>query len=48
MELPDATASRILLTMKSNPKDRKNWESYFAWCVDTTEKFKSGFSPYFL
>jgi hypothetical protein len=48
MELPDATASRILLTMKSNPKDRKNWESYFAWCVDTTEKFKSGFSPHFL
>lgn len=46
MELPDATASRILLTIKGNPKDRKHWEEYFSWCVTTTEKFSRAFKPY--
>jgi hypothetical protein len=38
----------IQSNVKSNTADRKNWESYFAWCVDTTERVKLAFSPYFL
>jgi hypothetical protein len=47
MELPDATASRILLTYKGNPKDRKRWGEYFNWCTETVEKFNKAFKPYF-
>lgn len=46
MELPDATASRVLLTKKGNPKDRKQWDEYFAWCVSTVEKFSTTFKSY--
>ena len=46
MELPDATASRVLLTKKGNPKDRKQWDEYFAWCVSTVEKFSTAFKSY--
>lgn len=46
MELPDATASRILLTKKGNPKDRKQWDEYYAWCVSTVEKFTKAFKQY--
>jgi len=47
MELPDATASRILYTNPGNPKDKKRWSEYFAWCTDTVEKFSKAFKPYF-
>lgn len=43
MELPDATASRILLTHPANLKDKKNWQSYFEWCVSIVEKFSQVF-----
>ncbi len=46
MELPDATASRILITKKGNPKDRKQWDDYYAWCVETVEKFSVTFKSY--
>jgi hypothetical protein len=46
MELPDATASRILLTKKGNPKDRKQWDDYYVWCVSTVEKFTQAFKAY--
>jgi hypothetical protein len=46
MELPDATASRILLTKKGNPKDRKQWDEYYSWCVATVEKFNLAFKAY--
>lgn len=47
MELPDATASRILLTHAGNPKERKRWDEYNTWYVDTIEKFSLAFKPYF-
>ena len=46
MELPDATASRVLLTKKGNPKDKKQWDDYYAWCVSTVEKFSTAFNSY--
>jgi hypothetical protein len=46
MELPDATASRILLTYKGNPKDRKRWGEYFNWCTETVEKFNKAFKQF--
>lgn len=46
MELPDATASRILLTHTGNPKERKRWEEYNMWYVDTVEKFNKAFKPF--
>jgi len=46
MELPDATASRILLTYNGNPKERKRWEEYFKWCISTVEKFSNVFKKY--
>jgi hypothetical protein len=46
MELPDATASRILITKKCDPKNRQNWEEYFLWCVQSVEKFSTAFKQY--
>ncbi|OQY94041.1 MAG: hypothetical protein B6D37_09920 [Sphingobacteriales bacterium UTBCD1] len=46
MELPDATASRILLTYNGNPKERIRWEEYFKWCITTVEKFSKVFKKY--
>jgi hypothetical protein len=46
MELPDATASRILLTYNGNPKDKKRWEEYFMWSISTVEKFSKVFKIY--
>lgn len=37
MELPDATASRILVTHKGNPRDRSRWSEYNEWLVKTAE-----------
>ena len=46
MELPDANASRILVTLKTNPKDRKSWNDSFEWCTRTVERFSSTFRKY--
>jgi hypothetical protein len=46
MELPDATASRILLTYNGNLKERERWEEYFKWCITTVEKFSKVFKKY--
>lgn len=46
MELPDATASRILVTLKTNPKDRNTWENSFEWCTQIVEKFSKTFKKY--
>jgi hypothetical protein len=46
MELPDATASRILLTLKSNPRDKGKWPEYFSWSVSTAERFSDTFRRY--
>jgi hypothetical protein len=46
MELPDATASRIILTHQGNPKDKKRWDEYFNWCISTVEKFTAAFKPF--
>jgi hypothetical protein len=31
---------------KGNPKERKHWDEYFNWCVNTVEKFSSAFKKY--
>lgn len=46
MELPDATASRVLLARRGNPKDRKQWDDYYSWCISTVEKFSQAFKAY--
>jgi Domain of unknown function (DUF4268) len=46
MELPDATASRILITLKTNPKDRKSWNDSFDWCTRTVELFNNTFRSF--
>jgi hypothetical protein len=46
MELPDATASRILITLKNNPKDRKYWNESFEWCTNTVQLFSNTFKNY--
>jgi len=47
MELPNATASRIQLTLSCDPRNKANWESYQQWLVKTVEKFSVAFSPHF-
>lgn len=46
MELPDATASRVLIIHEGNLKDKKRWREYFEWCTVTVEKFSKAFKPY--
>ena len=46
LELPEATASRILLLKDGNPKDRDNWEEYFDWFCSKTDTFYKTFKPY--
>jgi hypothetical protein len=46
MELPDATASRILLTYRGNPKDKNRWREYYKWCVTTVENYSRVFKKY--
>ena len=46
MELPDATASRILVTHKGNPRDRSKWSEFNEWLVKTAEKFGIVFLKY--
>lgn len=46
MELPDATASRILLAKPAKIHEKKNWPGYFSWCVESVEKFAKVFGGY--
>jgi hypothetical protein len=46
MQLPDATASRILVTYKGNPRDKNKWSEFNRWCVSTAEKFATVFIKY--
>lgn len=46
LELPEATASRILLLKDGNPKDRANWEDYFDWFCSKSDAFYRAFKPY--
>jgi hypothetical protein len=39
MELPDATASRILVTHKGNPRDLNRWPEFYSWLVNTADAF---------
>ena len=46
MELPDATASRILVTHKGNPRERNLWPEFNEWLVKTAESFGRVFIKY--
>ena len=46
LELPEATASRILLLKDGDPKNRKNWDEYFEWFCSKADVFYNAFKPY--
>jgi hypothetical protein len=46
MELPDATASRILVTYKGNPRDLNKWPEFNSWLVKTADAFACVFIKY--
>jgi hypothetical protein len=46
MELPDATASRILITYKGNPRDKTKWPEYFEWLIKIANSFSKVFIKY--
>jgi hypothetical protein len=46
MELPDATASRIIATHKGDPRDRNKWDDYKKWLLSTAESFGKVFIKY--
>jgi hypothetical protein len=46
MELPDATASRILVTYKGNPRDLNKWPEFQTWLVKTADAFSRVFIKY--
>jgi hypothetical protein len=46
MELPDATASRILITYKGNPRDKSKWPEYFDWLIKISNSFSKVFIKY--
>lgn len=46
MELPNATASRILLTNSCDPLDERNWPQYYQWCLNSVLKFVRTFSKF--
>jgi hypothetical protein len=39
MELPDATASRIIITYKGDPRNRDKWQEYNEWLLKTADLF---------
>lgn len=45
-ELPNAIASRIILTYDANSKDRSKWVEYYEWMIATAEDFFEVFSKY--
>lgn len=46
MELPDATASRIIITYKGNPRDLNKWPEFYSWLVKTADSFARVFIKY--
>lgn len=46
MELPDATASRIIITHKGDPRNRDKWNEYNEWLVKTADLFARVFIRY--
>lgn len=46
MELPNANASRILVTYKGNPRDLNKWPEYQIWLVKTADAFSRVFIKY--
>jgi len=46
MELPEATASRIIVTHKGDPRNKENWEEYYKWLLITAEEFARVFIKY--
>ena len=46
MELPDATASRIIVTHPGDPRDRSKWDDYKKWLVSTADIFSKVFIKY--
>jgi hypothetical protein len=46
MDLPDATASRIILQYHGNPKEKNRWDEYFKWCLTSVENFSKVFKRY--
>jgi hypothetical protein len=46
MELPNATASRIIITYNGDPRDRSKWDEYKKWLVSTADLFSKVFIKY--
>lgn len=46
LELPDANASRIILTLQGSPKNRDKWDEYFVWIIKMVEQFTNTFKKY--
>lgn len=46
MELPNATASRIIITYSGDPRDRTKWDEYKKWLVRTADLFSKVFIKY--
>ena len=46
MELPNATASRIIVTHPGDPRDRSKWDDYKKWLVITADIFSKVFIKY--
>ena len=46
MELPDATASRVIVTHKGDPRNKSKWEEYNMWLLKTADEFASVFTKY--
>jgi len=46
LELPEATASRILLLKDGNPKNREEWGKYYQWYCQQINAFYKTFKPY--
>jgi len=47
MELPNKKASRIKISAPGDFKNQDNWEGYFEWLLQMTEKFQKVFPKYF-
>jgi hypothetical protein len=46
MELPNATASRVIVTYKGDPRNKSKWEEYNMWLLKTAGEFASVFTKY--
>ena len=46
MEMPDATASRIKVSLDGDVKNRGQWDNYFDWFISTSDNFSKTFKKY--